>query len=426
MDFKINLERGKWRVSKMKFAKLIVIGLVLIGVSFSYTSSFVKTPVVKAKPLTKNEYWDKNAYWMGFSQLDANYHQYLLAERQKNPTVMGNLLFGAPAAASSAVASPAVASPASAASVVTPVEEGLDDQKTWFWGGGKPVATDSSVASPVSRPSVGTTIEDDVEDESAWYYGSQPVATDSAPVSRPSVDTTREEGAGNGWFWSGQDADGAAVGETDPELDSFDIMRMSGPKGRRPRTQFKSVDSILAGQDVSSEPTSLVFGNDMDNLVYLENALFDNNYERLIAMTQAEKLALFQSRAGSEDPRAALLAELQNKFGPLRYSPSTSPRVVAIGASSVVSGDGDDSDDLIDLTGDGMSARSVVSGDGDDSDVFGDFIAAVPPRVEKAVNLVRLEEDLHTLGVEYSVYSNQTLDDKLRSKTTLLEKDLEL
>ena len=245
-------------------------------------------------------------------------------------------------------------------------------------------------------------------------------------MSRPSVDTTREEGAGNGWFWSGQDADGAAVGETDPELDSFDIMRMSGPKGRRPRTQFKSVDSILAGQDVSSEPTSLVFGNDMDNLVYLENALFDNNYERLIAMTQAEKLALFQSRAGSEDPRAALLAELQNKFGPLRYSPSTSPRVVAIGASSVVSGDGDDSDDLIDLTGDGMSARSVVSGDGDDSDVFGDFIAAVPPRVEKAVNLVRLEEDLHTLGVEYSVYSNQTLDDKLRSKTTLLEKDLEL
>ena len=57
MDFKINLERGKWRVSKMKFAKLIVFGLVLIGVSFSYASSLVKTPVVKAKLLTKDEYW---------------------------------------------------------------------------------------------------------------------------------------------------------------------------------------------------------------------------------------------------------------------------------------------------------------------------------------------------------------------------------
>lgn len=404
----------------MKFAKLIVIGLVLIGVSFSYTSSLAKKPVVKAKLLNKDEYWAKNAHWMGSSQLDANYHQYLLAERQKNPTVLSRLLFGAPAAASSAVASPAVASPASAASVVTPVEEGLDDQKTWFWGGGKPVATDSFVAIPVSRPSVGTTIEEDVEDESAWYYGSQPVATDSAPVSRPSVDTTREEGAGNAWFWSGQDADGAAAGETDPELDSFDIMRMSGPKGRRPRTQFKTLDNtLLAGQDVSSEPTSLVFGDDMDNLVYLENALFDNNYERLIAMTQAEKLALVQSRAGSEDQRAALLVAIKAHL-PERYSPQSSR------ASSVVSGDGDDSDDLIDLIGDGMSARSVVSGDGDDSDAFGDFIAAEPPRVETAVNLVRLEKDIHALGVEYSVYSNQTLDDKLRSKTALLESNLVL
>ena len=333
---------------------------------------------------------------MGASNLDANYYKYVLAERQKNPTVLSNILFGAPSAVSSAVASPA-----STASVVTPGEEGLDDQKTWFWGGGQPVATDSSVASPVSRPSVDTTREDDVEDESAWYYGSQPVATDSAPVSRPSVDTTREEGALNGWFWSGQDADGAAAGETDPELDSFDIMRMSGSKGRRPRTQFKTLDNtLLAGQDVSSEPTSLVFGDDMDNLVYLENALFDENYERLIAMTQAEKLALFQSIAGSEDPRAALLAELQNKVGPLRYSPSTSPRVVASGA------------------------RSVVSDYGDDSDAFGDFIAAEP--VEKDVNLVRLEQNLHDLGVEYSAYSNQTLDDKLRSQTALLEKNLDL
>lgn len=342
----------------MKFAKLIFFSLALIGASFSQASN-------APKMLDKATWIIENAWKMTSDRFDSAYAMYVakwqkehpVAQQAKKPTVaqqakkpiagsfLRQLVFPpdlpsifAVKAAVPPVSTGSASAPAPTASVVMPEDSGLDNLSRLNLSRERGM----EYVSPYPETEIIAP-----SGSGDWYSA---LAAQLAPALAAKAVATSEE-----------DWDPFSTGDTD----LFAGLNVYPPS--------------LAGA------SSLAIGDDLNNLVYLEHKLFNDNYDQLISLSRAQKLALLQSKA-DEEAREHLLAELaatlqRREEG--RYSTATNSS--GDGGAIVASGDFDFGDW------------------GDSADVFGNFEGANGD----GASALAIDTD-NVVHVEATLYNSKT------------------